>query len=1091
MGDADPESAQSPSLIGRTIGNYVIEATLGIGGMGEVYKARHRLLDRYAAIKVMHLSMAQDSSFQARFRREARSAAALRHPHIVEVFDFDEADGYAYLVMELVSGGTLRQLLRDGTARDPQWSLVRGLDLIRQASDALAYAHALGMVHRDIKPENLLLQEDAQQGLILKIGDFGLARMTVSTNDSVATQAGMALGTLAYMAPEQAAGKELDGRADMYALGIILYELATGEPPFVIKTITEAVFKHTFVPPPMPRDKRPDLSAALEGLILRCLAKLPEQRFASAADLSVALREVAGTFSSESDAARAAILPGSHTQIGTVLLGGAARQAPEAHSLIGETALPRIQVLDESGTLLQVVAVRPGGMSVGRVAANDLQLDAINISRHHLQVTWDGIRVQVIDLGSRIGSQINGTALVPQVATEWPWGTLLQIGTYWLRIDAPTTRQQAMGADLPFAAPAPPESTALSAMFNSQRSFVTTGEVGLSINPEALTLTPGSNTTVDVTLANMSNTTDQLLLSVNGVPREWVVLPPAQQIGPWGQAYVQITIRVPPSSAATAGEYPVEVRATSQLHPQQGGMVLARWAVRPFIQAGVVVTTQQNEGRGRSNYHIAVRNDGNSAARFRLSGSAEDAQARFSFTPDQLMIEPGATENAQLQIDSSVPLIGRKTTSPFEIQLRNDDGSIAARGSARLMRQARISGWMLALLALLLIGGIAGAATLLNTGNQTTVASSAIDLRTSVAATAEQARQTSQAGNATQAISASPVPSPSQVSTIPPTSVATIVGATAMPLLPTATAVEQAATSAPNQAIAVSPTIAPSPSPVAAQSPTSTPVPTIVLLPTSTPQLFQGINTPTLTSVPTASATATRVPTATNTAIPPTGTATPSATPLPTSTATPTGTATPTNTPTLTPTATSTLTPTPTPTNTATPTTGPIFSLGNPTTTNPAGGPGGSPYALLCPDGSVATGLTGGAGGSQVGSVSGIQVICNSVSSNFVVGPSTTTQLAGTMQGAPFTLLCATGSGMTGATGMVGNNGAGVVDQLAILCTPLNPLNGTGVTSSPAVGNVFPGALAFTLNCPTTNRFVTGVQGHGGGLIDQIQLVCR
>jgi serine/threonine protein kinase len=156
------------SLIGQTLGNYQIETVLGTGGMGQVYQARHLLLDRPVALKIMHRHMAQDPSFRARFRREARAAAALHHPHIVQVFDFDEVDGYAFLVMELVTGGTLRQLLRDGVARDPSWSLVRGLELIRQAADALAYAHALGMVHRDIKPENLMLQ-NGPDGLVLMV----------------------------------------------------------------------------------------------------------------------------------------------------------------------------------------------------------------------------------------------------------------------------------------------------------------------------------------------------------------------------------------------------------------------------------------------------------------------------------------------------------------------------------------------------------------------------------------------------------------------------------------------------------------------------------------------------------------------------------------------------------------------------------------------------------------------------------------------------------------------------------------------------------------------------------------------------------
>jgi serine/threonine protein kinase len=186
-------SGRQSRLIGQRIGNYVIEELLGTGGMGQVFRARHALLDRLVAFKLMHSNLARDPQFQARFRQEARSAAALRHPHIVEVFDFDEQDEHAYLVMELITGGSLTLLIQQGTALDPSWSLGRGLELVRQAADALAYAHALGMVHRDIKPDNLLLHRAAPDApLVLKVGDFGLARLG---EGSGLTAANTAMGT--------------------------------------------------------------------------------------------------------------------------------------------------------------------------------------------------------------------------------------------------------------------------------------------------------------------------------------------------------------------------------------------------------------------------------------------------------------------------------------------------------------------------------------------------------------------------------------------------------------------------------------------------------------------------------------------------------------------------------------------------------------------------------------------------------------------------------------------------------------------------------------------------------------------------------
>ena len=276
-------------LVGKTLGNYRVESLLGSGGMGEVYRAIHTKLNRPAAIKVLHAYQAGDPNFQARFLREARSAAALAHPNIVEVFDFGEQDGDSYLVMELVPDGSLRTLLRQRSA-DQGWSLALGLNLVQQAAEGLAYANAQGMVHRDVKPDNLLLRRrsEAERGsdadeFALKISDFGLARLAEGGEDLTAS--GMVVGTPTYMSPEQCQGAPLDGRSDLYSLGVVLYEVAVGHPPFRAKSLTEAVFKHISEAPVPPRQLRPDLPVALDQVILRCLAKRPEDRYATAYDL--------------------------------------------------------------------------------------------------------------------------------------------------------------------------------------------------------------------------------------------------------------------------------------------------------------------------------------------------------------------------------------------------------------------------------------------------------------------------------------------------------------------------------------------------------------------------------------------------------------------------------------------------------------------------------------------------------------------------------------------------------------------------------------------------------------------------------------
>jgi hypothetical protein len=602
-------------FIGKTIGNYRIEALLGAGGMGQVFRARHILLDRPAALKLLHGNLAQDPMFQTRFRQEAQAAAKLRHPHIVEVYDFDEFEGMAYLVMELVTGGSMRGWLRSA-AQQTSGSLAQGLELVRQAADALAYAHAMGMVHRDIKPDNLLLQPGfAGRGPTMKVADFGLARMTEGSN---LTATGMAMGTPAYMSPEQCQGKPLDGRSDIYALGVVLYEVATGTLPFVVKTISEAVFKHVYVPAPPLRQVRPELPEIVETIVLRCLAKLPEERFATAADLAAALSEALGAIAPD--------LAIGEDEGGALLTDIAARTriqtprggpAPVALTLMGGGSLPRVQVLDDAGTLLQVVAVRPGGLTVGRVERNDVVLTGEGVSRHHLRLEWDGIQVLATDLGSSNGTLLEERPLPPQEAVVWPWRTMLRVGSYWLRLDPPERAESGqvatpsggalttpgggvMTTPQTVATPGggvmtvPPLSGGGAPLPYSQ-AFVTTGLVGMTLEPETLAVTPGQTATVAVTLANLSDQVDHLTVGVSGVPPEWVTLPPAAQMPPRGQTTVMLTVRPPAEPDARAGEYPVEVTARSRARPTEGGSVLARWTVRPYVKEELTLT---NAGAG-------------------------------------------------------------------------------------------------------------------------------------------------------------------------------------------------------------------------------------------------------------------------------------------------------------------------------------------------------------------------------------------------------------------------------------------------------------------------------------------------------------
>jgi hypothetical protein len=267
-------------MIGTTLQNrYRIEAPLGSGGMGTVYRARDTLLDRPVAIKM--LSDGQlDSDSRARWLREAQAAARLQNPHVVAVFDAGETNGTPFIVMELVEGATLRDT--------GPLSFAEVVEIARQVCDGLAHAHEHGIVHRDVKPENVLVQRTGGE-LVAKIADLGVARVTKGTR---VTTEGALIGTANYLAPEQALGLELDGRADLYSLGVVLYERVAGRLPFMGDDPLAIVSQHLHAPIVPPRTYRADLPPSLEAVILKSLAKTPEGRFASARELEEVLASV-------------------------------------------------------------------------------------------------------------------------------------------------------------------------------------------------------------------------------------------------------------------------------------------------------------------------------------------------------------------------------------------------------------------------------------------------------------------------------------------------------------------------------------------------------------------------------------------------------------------------------------------------------------------------------------------------------------------------------------------------------------------------------------------------------------------------------
>ncbi|MBS1250849.1 MAG: Serine/threonine-protein kinase PrkC [Chloroflexi bacterium] len=271
-----------PSLVGQNLGKYRVLEPLGRGGMARVYQAYHPKLDRYVAIKVLRSDLEEDEKFLARFQQEAQSVAKLRHPNIIQVFDFDIEDNLYYMVMELLAGDTLKTRLNDYRVQNQKMPLGETTRVMLDVLRGLAYAHKSGVIHRDIKPANILL---TQRGEAI-LSDFGIAHIIGTTQH---TASSTLMGTLNYMAPEQGLEGKSDARSDIYALGITLYEMLAQRPPFEGETPLAILMKHINNPLPPPKEINPDIPTVFQEIVLKALEKTPENRYSSSKEMALAL----------------------------------------------------------------------------------------------------------------------------------------------------------------------------------------------------------------------------------------------------------------------------------------------------------------------------------------------------------------------------------------------------------------------------------------------------------------------------------------------------------------------------------------------------------------------------------------------------------------------------------------------------------------------------------------------------------------------------------------------------------------------------------------------------------------------------------
>jgi len=331
----------STSLIGQSLGKIEIRELLGRGGMATVYKGYQPDIDRYVAIKVLTPIPEMDSEFVERFKLEARTIARLQHPHILPLFDYGDDKGLLYLVTSYVSGGSLADRLLHGPMPFP--TIAR---ILREIASALDYAHRQGIIHRDIKPGNILLSDE---GFAL-LADFGIVKLLEGTNTSAnLTNPSGVVGTPAYMSPEQANGLVIDGRNDIYALGVVVYEMITGQQPFQAETPVQLLLKHLTEPPPYIRDFNHDVPPALDIVLQRALAKDPDERYQTATDFAEAFAQAISGMGVET-------LTLSDTPSSTFSKPSTASRRKASDATATEPSVKRLSINQTTTTILMVAA---------------------------------------------------------------------------------------------------------------------------------------------------------------------------------------------------------------------------------------------------------------------------------------------------------------------------------------------------------------------------------------------------------------------------------------------------------------------------------------------------------------------------------------------------------------------------------------------------------------------------------------------------------------------------------------------------------------------------------------------------------------
>lgn len=583
------------NFIGQQIAHYQVKALLGQGRIGAVYQAVDLETQVPVALKTVSLHLAQQPEFRQQFLAEVRALPRLDHPAIVKVHEagIDTTQDVLYLTMDYITGRSLSAYLQQLAWRGERLRVGDALLVVAQIAAALGYAHQKGVLHQDVRPNVILFRtpQPGAEGETLAqramIGDFALASLLEAETEPFAP-------SLPYMAPERCLGREADGRADIYSLGVVLFELVTGQKPFAITTLDDAIRCHTQLEPPDPLALRPELPPKVGRVILKAMARRASERYQTAEELAQELREVAAELPDSLAAPRPEEVRSADT-----VIESAAEQA--IHISQWTSHEDRLSITQDLPRILNRRI-----LTIGRGEDNDIVLPATSVTRRHAQLERTATGWQVRDLGSRNGTFLDGAALLPNIPMEILPHQILRIGPYYMQLQL------------------------------GKKYAETLRPYDVFVSPTEVEIAPGRSRHVQVTITNQTTAVEEYALTVERLPAEWVRLSQrAVRLNPGERATLDVEITLPPpangalNSALVLGKQQYLMVVNSLLTQRE--MIAAPGTLNVQSAADdFSLELQPPDKRQPGDYHLLLRNEGAVPQVYTVIGRSPHNGVRFA-----------------------------------------------------------------------------------------------------------------------------------------------------------------------------------------------------------------------------------------------------------------------------------------------------------------------------------------------------------------------------------------------------------------------------------------------------------------------------